>query len=72
MEAFTNAVAKFDQITRLDAWKTAVLLRARSSVLAIVCKLTADGAMTLTERTACSPMPSLVDSLAVLSTVAVC
>ena len=31
VEAFTNAVKKFDDITKLDAWKTSVLLRACSA-----------------------------------------
>ncbi len=28
VEAFTNAVAEFDSLTRLDAWKTTLLVRA--------------------------------------------
>ncbi|PSC74185.1 Alpha-soluble NSF attachment 2 [Micractinium conductrix] len=29
IEAFTNAVAEFDSLTRLDAWKTALLVRVK-------------------------------------------
>lgn len=31
-DAFTNALAEFDSMTRLDAWKTAVLLRVKKRI----------------------------------------
>jgi len=33
-EAFTNAVAEFDSITRLDDWKSSLLLRSKDSIKA--------------------------------------
>ena len=32
MEKFTDAVAEFDSMTRLDQWKTMLLLRAKKRI----------------------------------------
>lgn len=32
MEKFTDAVAEFDSMTRLDTWKTTLLLRAKKRI----------------------------------------
>jgi alpha-soluble NSF attachment protein len=32
VEAFTNAVVEFDSISKLDAWKTSILLRVKNSI----------------------------------------
>ena len=32
MEKFTDAVAEFDSMTRLDQWKTTLLLRAKKRI----------------------------------------
>ena len=32
MDKFTDAVAEFDSMTRLDAWKTTLLLRAKKRI----------------------------------------
>lgn len=31
-EAFTNAVIEFDSITKLDAWKTSILLKIKNGI----------------------------------------
>jgi len=31
-EAFTNAVYEYDQVTKLDNWKTAILLKIKRSI----------------------------------------
>jgi len=31
-EAFTNAVYEYDQVTKLDNWKTAILLKIRKGI----------------------------------------
>lgn len=31
-EAFTAAVVEFDQVTKLDNWKTAILLKIKKSI----------------------------------------
>jgi alpha-soluble NSF attachment protein len=33
-EKFTDAIAEFDSMTRLDAWKTALLLRVKKKLQA--------------------------------------
>ena len=33
-EAFTDALGEFDNMTRLDAWKTALLLRVKKRMVA--------------------------------------
>ena len=32
VEAFTNALSEYDSMTRLDAWKTGLLLRVKKAV----------------------------------------
>ena len=32
VEAFTTAVAEFDSLTRLDAWKTTLLVRVKRKI----------------------------------------
>ena len=32
VDAFTTAVAEFDSLTRLDAWKTALLVRVKRKI----------------------------------------
>jgi alpha-soluble NSF attachment protein len=32
MDKFTDAIAEFDSMTRLDSWKTSLLLRAKKRV----------------------------------------
>ena len=32
VEAFTNAVVEYDSITKLDAWKTSILLKIKKSI----------------------------------------
>lgn len=32
MDAFTTSVAEFDSLTRLDAWKTALLVRVKRKI----------------------------------------
>jgi alpha-soluble NSF attachment protein len=32
VEAFTNVVVDFDKMTKLDSWKTTILLRMKKSI----------------------------------------
>ena len=32
VEAYTNAVVEFDRMTKLDSWKTTLLLRVKKSI----------------------------------------
>jgi alpha-soluble NSF attachment protein len=32
VEAFTNAVVEFDSISKLDAWKTSILLKIKKGI----------------------------------------